>query len=75
MYGTDRSVVNARIDVHMMVNLICHCGSTVYELCAVSMTTGGRSVEEEVWDALVNLELGGDDRYEPLAEAGRCWGG
>jgi hypothetical protein len=29
-------VVNARTDVQMIVNLICHCGSTVYELRAES---------------------------------------
>lgn len=74
MYGTDSSVVNARIDVHIMVNLICHCGSTVYELRAVSMTAGGRRMEE-LRDALVYLELGGNDRDKPLAEAGGCWGG
>lgn len=74
MYGTDSSVVNARIDVHIMVNLICHCGSTVYEPRAVSMTTGGRSMEE-LRDALVYLELGGNDRDKPLAEADGSWGG
>jgi hypothetical protein len=36
MYGIDSSVVNARTDVQMIVNLICHCGSTVYELRAES---------------------------------------
>jgi hypothetical protein len=30
---------------------------------------------EESWDALVDLELGGNDGDESLAEAGGCWRG
>jgi hypothetical protein len=32
MYGTEIRVVKARMDVQMMVNLICHSGSITYEL-------------------------------------------
>lgn len=46
-------LVKARVDVQMIVNLICHVGSISYELFSVSL---GRTTENER-DLLVDLEL------------------
>jgi hypothetical protein len=66
MYGAESNVDNASTLVQIMVNLICHSGSTVYELSSgafsLRLSTG----------SLIYLELVGDDGDISLAQDRRC---
>jgi hypothetical protein len=65
IHGIERRVETARTDVHIMVNLICHLGSTAYELQVVSSITPVQG------SSLVDLILCGYGRYPSLSEDSR----